>query len=78
MRIPTTINAGAVAAGINETTGARKILRPKQIAVTTDVSPVRPPLQFGELSTKVVVFEVPKIAPTDVAMASRKHRFIHF
>ena len=69
---PTIISAGAVAAkGIALTKVARNALSTKQIAVTTEVRPVRPPAPIPEaLSTKVVVLDVPKIAPMEVAVAS--------
>ena len=70
--IPTTTRAGAVAAeGIALTKVARNALMKKQIATTTLVRPVRPPAPIPEaLSTKVVVLEVPKMEPMEVAMAS--------
>ena len=47
---------------------ARKALRAKQMATTTLVRPVRPPAPMpAALSTKVVVLEVPKMAPMEVA-----------
>ena len=70
--IPTTTRAGAVAAeGIALTKVARNALMAKQMATTTLVRPVRPPAPIPEaLSTKVVVLEVPKMEPMEVAMAS--------
>src|SRR5690554_6468087 len=72
--IPTIISAGAVAAeGTALISGAKKALKAKQIATTTLVSPVRPPAPIpAALSTNVVVLEVPKIAPIEVAVASAK------
>ena len=59
------------AKGMALTKVARNELMAKQIATTTLVRPVRPPTPIPEaLSTKVVVLEVPKIDPTEVAMAS--------
>ena len=69
---PTATRAGAVAAkGTALTNVARKADIAKQIATTTEVSPVRPPAPIPEaLSTKVVVLEVPNNAPMEVAVAS--------
>ena len=69
---PTKINAGAVAnPGIAVKIGAKKIARRNKKPVTTDASPVLAPSPTpAELSTNVVVVEVPKIAPTEVATAS--------
>ena len=69
---PTMIKAGAVAAlGIADTKVARNALNAKQIAVTTDVRPVLPPAPIpAALSTNVVVLDVPKMAPIEVAVAS--------
>ena len=51
--------------------GERNRARPKRIAVVTAVRPVRPPSETPEaLSTKVVVVEVPRTAPAQVATAS--------
>ena len=70
--IPTTTKAGAVAAeGIALTKVERKALSAKQSATTTLVRPVRPPAPIpAALSTYVVVLEVPKSAPIEVAVAS--------
>jgi len=69
---PTTIRAGEeAAAGTMATTGAKKALSAKRIATTTEVRPVRPPAPIpAALSTYVVVLEVPKRAPIEVAMES--------
>lgn len=69
---PTKINAGAVAKpGTAVKIGAKKIATRNSIPVTTDASPVLAPAPTpAELSTKVVVVEVPKIAPAQVAIAS--------
>ena len=70
--IPTITRAGAVAAeGMALINVAKNALTAKQIATTTLTRPVRPPTAIPEaLSTYVVVFDVPKIAPIDVAVAS--------
>ncbi len=70
--IPTTINTGEVAAdGTKPAIGASKIQAKNSNAVTTLVNPVLPPAPIpAALSTYVVVFEVPMMAPTDVAIAS--------
>ncbi len=72
--IPTAINAGAVAAeGTALTKLAKNALIAKQIETTTLVKPVRPPAPIpAALSTYVVVFDVPTIAPIDVAIASQR------
>ena len=69
---PTKINAGAVAnPGIAVKIGAKKIARRNKNPVTTEESPVLAPAPTpAELSTNVVVVEVPKTAPTEVATAS--------
>jgi len=69
---PTIIRTGAVAAaGTIPTTGASNMQAINSNAVTTLVKPVRPPAPIpAALSTYVVVFDVPKIAPMDVAIAS--------
>src|SRR5699024_12352395 len=70
--IPTTTKIGAVAAlGITLTNGAAMIDNKKQIAITTEVNPVRPPALIpAEASINVVVFEVPKIPANIVAKVS--------
>ena len=62
--IPTTTNAGAVAAkGIALTNVAKNALMAKHTATTTLVKPVRPPAPIpAALSTYVVVLDVPKTA----------------
>src|SRR5699024_12113097 len=73
---PTKINAGAVACvGTIEIIGENKLLNANNTATVTEVNPVRPPAPIPAAdSTKVVVFDVPKIAPTDVAIArSEEH-----
>ena len=69
---PTIINTGAVAAGgIERNSGERNRVTAKQQATTNAVRPVRPPWDMPDaLSTKVVVVDVPSIAPTVVAIAS--------
>ncbi len=69
---PTIIKTGDVAAdGTIPAIGAINIQAMNNNAVTTLVKPVRPPAPIpAALSTYVVVFDVPKIAPTDVAIAS--------
>ena len=70
--IPTATSAGAVAAeGTALTKVAKNADNAKQIAVTTEVKPVRPPAAIpAALSTKVVVLDVPNKAPIEVAVAS--------
>ena len=72
IKIPTIIKAGAVAwAGTKLITGDKKAAKTKQMAVTTEVKPVRPPAPIpADDSTKVVVLEVPKIAPKIVPTES--------
>ena len=54
-------------------TGARNTESKNRKPVTTDARPVLPPSATpAELSTNVVVVDVPKIAPTDVAIASER------
>ena len=74
IRNPTKISAGAVAnPGIVVNTGANTIAIRNKKPVTTDESPVLPPSATpDELSTNVVVVEVPRIAPALVAIASSK------
>ena len=69
---PTKINAGAVAKlGIAIKIGLNTIETKNSNAVTTDARPVLAPSETPEeLSTKVVVVDVPKIAPTEVAIES--------
>ena len=69
---PTKINAGAVAKhGTAVNTGAKKIANKNMIAVTADARPVRPPAPTpAELSTYVVVVEVPITTPTSVPIVS--------
>ena len=69
---PTITNAGAVAKeGIAMKMGANSMEIRKSSAVTIAVKPVLPPSATpAEDSTKVVVVEVPKIAPALVAIAS--------
>jgi hypothetical protein len=51
--------------------GENKLLKANKAATTTEVKPVRPPAPIPAAdSTKVVVFDVPKMAPIDVAAAS--------
>ena len=74
IRNPTNIRAGAVAnAGIAVNIGANRIDIRKRKPVTTEARPVLAPTPTpAELSTNVVVVEVPNTAPTDVAMASAR------
>ena len=74
IRNPTKISAGAVAnPGIAVNIGAKKIATKNKRPVATEASPVLAPAPTpAELSTKVVVVEVPRIAPALVAMASAK------
>ena len=69
---PTKINAGAVAKlGIAIKIGLNTIETKNSNAVTADARPVLAPSETPEeLSTKVVVVDVPKIAPTEVAIES--------
>ena len=68
------MRTGAVAApGTARKNGARNSAIRKQMAVTNDVRPVRPPSPTPEaLSTKVVMVLVPKHAPAVVPMASTR------
>ena len=70
--IPTIIKIGAVAAeGTMARSGLKKLDRAKQIATTKAVKPVRPPAPIPAAdSTYVVTFEVPAMAPTEVATKS--------
>ena len=72
IRKPTMISAGAVAKeGIAVKTGAKNIESRKSTAVVSAVSPVLPPAATpAEDSTKVVVVDVPRTAPAEVATAS--------
>ena len=74
IRNPTTIRAGAVANdGIAVKTGAKNIDNKKRIAVVSAVRPVLPPAATpADDSTKVVVVEVPRTAPEEVAIASAR------
>ena len=74
IRKPTKINAGAVAAaGISPNKGVKNNDKINNSAVTTEVSPVRPPTPTpDELSTKLVTVDVPKHAPATVPTASAK------
>jgi hypothetical protein len=69
---PTIISAGAVAAaGIERKSGEKKSATAKQHAIENAVRPERPPCATpAALSTYVVVVDVPRIAPTVVAIAS--------
>ena len=69
---PTMISAGAVAnAGTARNTGAKRIETRKRTAAARAVRPVRPPAATPEAdSTNVVVVDVPKTAPTEVAIES--------
>lgn len=71
---PTKIRAGAVAnPGIAQKIGDRKMETKNKRPVTTEASPVLAPAATPEeLSTKVVVVEVPNTAPALVAIASAK------
>ena len=71
---PTMINAGAVAnPGIAIKIGLNTIDTKNNKEVTTDARPVLAPSETpDELSTKVVVVDVPRIAPAEVAIASAK------
>ena len=54
-------------------TGAKMIASKNKKPVTTDARPVLAPSDTPEeLSTKVVVVDVPRIAPAEVAIASAK------
>ena len=74
IRIPTITRTGAVAAdGTILTKLERNAERANITATTTDVRPVLPPAPIpAALSTNVVVLDVPKRAPMDVATASAK------
>ena len=66
------MSAGAVAkAGMARKMGAKRMESRKRAAAVSAVRPVRPPAVTPAAdSTKVVVVEVPKTAPAEVAMAS--------
>ena len=70
IRNPTNTSAGAIAKpGIAMNTGERNIAKRKRTPVTIDERPVLPPSATpDELSTKVVVVDVPRTAPALVAM----------
>lgn len=72
MNIPTTTRAGAVAhAGTMETSGLKNMAIRKRSEVTRDARPVLPPCSTPlALSTKVVIVDVPSIAPAVVPRAS--------
>ena len=74
IRKPTKISAGAVAnEGIAVNIGAKIIASRNVIPVTAAESPVRPPASTpADDSTYVVVVDVPRTAPTDVAIASAR------
>ena len=74
IRKPTNISAGAVANdGIAVNIGANMIASKNIIPVTAAERPVRPPASTpADDSTYVVVVDVPRTAPTDVAMASAR------
>src|SRR5690625_3191777 len=72
IKIPTTINAGAVTSDVMiPRSGEKNSASKNNPAVTTDVNPVRPPALTPEVdSTKEVVVDVPTIAPATVAAES--------
>ena len=72
MKKPTTISAGAVAKeGIARNTGEKNSARMNSNPETIEVRPVLPPSAIPEEdSTKVVMVEVPRHAPTVVPTAS--------
>ena len=74
IRNPTNTRAGAVAKpGIEMKRGEKIRDMRKRSPVTTEERPVRPPAETPEeLSTKVVVVEVPRTAPAVVAIASAR------
>ena len=74
MKNPTTISAGAVAKdGIARKIGEKNSAIRKSTPTTIDVRPVLPPSAIPEAdSPKVVIVEVPKIAPTVVPIASAR------
>ena len=69
---PTKMSAGAVAKfGMEQNSGERTMDTRNKNPVTTDARPVLAPSPTPEeLSTKVVVVEVPSTAPAEVAIAS--------
>ena len=72
MKKPTTISAGAVAnEGMARNKGEKKSAKRKNPATIIEVSPVLPPSATPDAdSPKVVIVEVPRMAPTVVPMAS--------
>ena len=72
IRKPTMISAGAVAKdGMAVKIGANSVDTRNRMPVTRAVRPVRPPTATPDAdSTKVVVVEVPIIAPAEVAIES--------
>src|SRR5690625_386047 len=74
---PTIINAGAVTDGVTTASnGEKNSARKKNKDVKTDVRPVRPPTPTPVAdSTKAVVVDVPKTAPTTVADESASNAF---
>lgn len=74
---PTKMSAGAVAnPGMAQNIGEKKIESKNKTPVTTEARPVLAPAATpAELSTKVVVVEVPKTAPALVATASATKAF---
>ena len=74
IRNPTKISAGAVAnPGIAVKIGAKRMATRNNRPVTTEARPVLAPAPTpAELSTKVVVVEVPNTAPAVVAIASAR------
>ena len=74
IRMPTSTRTAPYAdAGIMLMADANSALRAMHTATTRLVRPVRPPASIPAVdSTTVVVFEVPKIAPTDVAHESHR------
>ena len=74
IRKPTIIRAGAVANdGIATKIGAKNIDIRNKTAVVNDVKPVLPPdATPADDSTNVVVVDVPRTAPADVAIASER------
>lgn len=72
IKIPTTIKAGAVTAEVTtDNKPEQNNIIKKHNAVKTEVNPVRPPASTPvNDSTKEVVEDVPKTAPTTVAVES--------
>ena len=77
---PTIISAGAVAnEGIAVKIGANSIEIKKSIAVVSAVRPVFPPTETpADDSTNVVVVDVPRTAPDEVAIASANNAGLIF